>query len=96
MQIPFWERRKTDQLTAPRTNPSSSYLPERYPTMFQKTETGIDNLVTGESFNITQRPLPEDPMTTSARLIQDDLAIMIEKEDTHYYLLAGAILLPGF
>ena len=96
MQIPFWERRKTDQLTAPRTNPSSSYLPERYPTMFQKTETGIDNLVTGESFNIIQRPLPEDPMTTSARLIQDDLAIMVEKEDTHYYLLAGAILLPGF
>lgn len=33
---------------------------------------------------------------TSARLIQDDLAIMFEKEDGQYYLLAGAILLAGF
>lgn len=35
-------------------------------------------------------------MITSARLIQDDLAIMFEKEDGQYYLLAGAILLAGF
>lgn len=64
--------------------------------MFRKTETGIDNLVTGESFNVVQRPLPEDPMATSARLVQDDLAVMIEREDNNYYLLAGAILLAGF
>ncbi|KAL1988792.1 hypothetical protein VTN96DRAFT_7676 [Rasamsonia emersonii] len=73
-----------------------SYLPARYPSMFRKTDVGIDNLFTGESFNIVQRPLPEDPMITSARLIQDDLALMIEKEDGQYYLLAGAILLAGF
>lgn len=35
-------------------------------------------------------------MATSARLIQDDLALMIERPDGDYYLLAGAILLPGF
>lgn len=64
--------------------------------MFKKTDVGIDNLFTGESFNIVQRPLPEDPMMTAARLVQDDLALMIEKEDGQYYLLAGAILLPGF
>lgn len=64
--------------------------------MFLKTPTGITNLTTNESFNIVQRPLPEDPMTTSARLIQDDLALMIERPDGDYYLLAGAILLPGF
>lgn len=57
---------------------------------------GIDNLETGESFNIVQRPLPEDPMTMSARLVQDDLAVMFEKSDGQYYLLAGAILLAGF
>ncbi|ODM18663.1 hypothetical protein SI65_05280 [Aspergillus cristatus] len=73
-----------------------TYLPERYPTMFLKTPTGITNLVTNESFNIVQRPLPENPMATSARLIQDDLALMIERPDGDYYLLAGAILLPGF
>ncbi|KAL4895812.1 hypothetical protein BDV59DRAFT_199798 [Aspergillus ambiguus] len=74
----------------------ASYLPERYPSMFRKTAVGLDNLVTGESFNIVQRPLPEDPMITSARLVQDDLALMFEKPDGEYYLLAGAILLAGF
>lgn len=73
-----------------------AYLPERYPTMFQKTPTGITNTVTNETFNITQRPLPEDPMATAARLVQDDLALMFERPDGEYYLLAGAILLAGF
>ncbi|KAL1978213.1 hypothetical protein VTN31DRAFT_1072 [Thermomyces dupontii] len=73
-----------------------SYLPARYPTLYKKTPVGIDNLYTGESFNIVQRPLPEDPMMTCARLVQDDLALMFEREDGQYYLLAGAILLPGF
>ncbi|KAJ5385450.1 hypothetical protein N7517_003361 [Penicillium concentricum] len=73
-----------------------TYLPERYPSMFTKTATGITNKVTNETFNITQRPLPEDPMATAARLVQDDLALMIERADGEYYLLAGAVLLAGF
>ncbi|CAI7577217.1 unnamed protein product [Penicillium crustosum] len=73
-----------------------AYLPERYPIMFTKTTTGITNKVTNETFNITQRPLPEDPMATAARLVQDDLALMIERPDGEYYLLAGSILLAGF
>jgi alpha-1,2-mannosyltransferase len=72
------------------------YLPERYPSLYKKTEVGMDNLETGESFNIVERPLKEDPMQMSARMVQDDLAIMFEKEDGQYYLLAGAILLAGF
>ncbi|QKX62184.1 uncharacterized protein TRUGW13939_09342 [Talaromyces rugulosus] len=74
----------------------ASYLPARYPNMFRKTAVGVDNLFTGESFNIVQRPLAEDPMIISSRLIQDDLALMFEKPDGQYYLLAGAILLAGF
>ncbi|KAK2768226.1 hypothetical protein FQN54_000078 [Arachnomyces sp. PD_36] len=74
----------------------TSYLPQRYPSMFKRTPVGIDNHFTGESFNTTQRPLPEDPMKISARLIQDDLALMFEKPDGQYYLLAGSILLAGF
>lgn len=72
------------------------YLPQRYPTLYCKTPVGMDNLATGESFNITERPLREDPMAMSARLVQDDLAIMFERPDGQYYLLAGAILLAGF
>ena len=77
----------------------SAYLSERYPSMFRKTDVGVDNIVTNESFNVedlTMNGSKEDPMQLSARLIQDDLAIMYEKEDGQYYLLAGAILLAGF
>lgn len=72
------------------------YLPQRYPSLYEKTDVGIDNLVTGESHNIIERPLKEDPMQIAARLTQDDLAIMFERPDGQYYLLAGSILLAGF
>jgi hypothetical protein len=72
------------------------YLTERYPSLYKRTPVGMDNLLTGESFNIVERPLAEDPMQMAARWVQDDLAIMFEKEDGQYYLLAGAILLAGF
>lgn len=75
---------------------SCDYLPERYPSLFRKTPVGMDNLYTGESFNIVERPLAEDPMQMAARMVQDDLAVMFEKPDGQYYLLAGAILLAGF
>jgi hypothetical protein len=73
-----------------------SYLPERYPSLYKRTPVGMDNLITGETFNIVERPLYEDPMQMAARMVQDDLAIMFEKEDGQYYLLAGSILLAGF
>jgi hypothetical protein len=69
------------------------YLPERYPSLYQRTPVGMDNLVTGESFNIVERPLIEDPMQMAARLVRRmTLAIMFEKEDGQYYLLAGCYL----
>ncbi|EKD18668.1 mannosyl transferase [Drepanopeziza brunnea f. sp. 'multigermtubi' MB_m1] len=74
----------------------TAYLPERYPTLYRATPVGMDNLVTGESFNVVERPLIEDPMQMAARMTQDDLAIMFERADGQYYLLAGSILLAGF
>ncbi|OCT46947.1 hypothetical protein CLCR_02422 [Cladophialophora carrionii] len=73
-----------------------SYLPDRYPSLYARTDKGIKNLWSGEELDTTSDPLPEDPMQTAARLVQDDLAIMIERPDGQYYLLAGAILLAGF
>ncbi|KAI1432606.1 hypothetical protein GGR50DRAFT_582680 [Xylaria sp. CBS 124048] len=89
--------------TAPEAYPAAvelleelrEYLPARYPSLFKRTKVGLDNLWSGEKFDIITRPLPEDPMQMCARLIQDDLAIMIEKPDGQYYLLAGCIVLPG-
>lgn len=74
----------------------TEYLPARYPSLYQKTSTGIRNLWSGESFNIQERPLQEDPMVICSRLVQDDLALMIEQPDGQYCLLAGSILLAGF
>jgi hypothetical protein len=59
------------------------YLPERYPTLFQRLKgrgVGVVNLVTGETIDIkTCLDIhKEDPMQVCARLVQDDLAIMIE------------------
>ncbi|KAK6076036.1 hypothetical protein SCUP234_07536 [Seiridium cupressi] len=90
--------------TAPEAYPAAlellqelaDYLPNRYPTMYERTANGIVNLWSGESFDITERPLKEDPMCMAGRLTQDDLALMIEKPDGEYYLLAGSILLAGF
>ena len=73
-----------------------SYLPARYPSLYRRTEVGMDNLWSGESFNMVERPLKEDPMQMCSRMVQDDLAIMFEKPDGQYYLLAGGILLAGF
>lgn len=73
----------------------ADYLPERYPTLYRRTNSGIENLWSGEHLRVTE-PLAEDPIQTCGRLVQDDLAIMIERPDGQYYLLSGAILLPGF
>ncbi|KAK0610808.1 hypothetical protein B0T14DRAFT_441376 [Immersiella caudata] len=72
------------------------YLPARYPSLYEREGDLLRNLWSGEEFDIAARPLKEDPMAICARLVQDDLAIMIERDDGQYYLLAGAILLPGF
>lgn len=72
------------------------YLPARYPTLFKRTAVGIDNIVTGESFDTTTKPYKEHPLVVAAKLIQDDIAIMIEGTDGLYYLKAGAVLLAGF
>ncbi|KAI1259801.1 hypothetical protein F5Y18DRAFT_408277 [Xylariaceae sp. FL1019] len=98
------ERGDKLSMTAPEAYPAAiellgefaNYLPQRYPSLFKRTAVGLDNLWSGEKFDIVSRPLAEDPMQMCARLVQDDLAIMIEKEDGQYYLLAGTIVLPGF
>ncbi|KAF2213494.1 glycosyltransferase family 22 protein [Cercospora zeae-maydis SCOH1-5] len=80
----------------------TSYLPQRYPTLFHRSPHGLTNNITNETFDIRPTHLSvnsgprENPMQLCARLIQDDLAIMFEKPDGKYYLLAASILLAGF
>jgi hypothetical protein len=94
----------THSRTAPEALPAAlelldeltTYLPARYPTLYRRTETGLLNLWNNESIPTLVRPCPEDPMQCAARLIQDDVAIMLERPDGQYYLLAASILLAGF
>lgn len=81
------------------------FLCHRYPTLFKQTEFGIDNLKTGESFKFLGKyetfkgkgtNTGEDPSLIMAKLLQDDIAIMMEQPDGQYKLKGGAIILPGF
>ncbi|ODV80869.1 uncharacterized protein CANTADRAFT_47411 [Suhomyces tanzawaensis NRRL Y-17324] len=71
------------------------FLPHRYPKLFKETAVGLDNLVTKESFDFTKGG-KEDPILIAAKLVQDDLAIMMEDEEGNYLLQSGAIILAGF
>ncbi|KAH4205909.1 hypothetical protein HBI95_133100 [Parastagonospora nodorum] len=74
------------------------YLAERYPSLYQQLEgggKGVRNLATGDVF-VLEEGGGRNPMEMLARMIQDDIAIMLEREDGEYYLAAGAICLAGF
>lgn len=75
------------------------FLPARYPTLFTKTDKGINNIVTKEVFEFVDIPKSEfkkDPMEMAALMTQDDLAILKENEKGEYILKGGAIMLAGF
>lgn len=69
----------------------SDYLPKRYPKIYQRTSTGM--AVAGcEHVDFAG----VHPLVSVSKMIQDDIAIMIEGQDGQYYLRAGSILLAGF
>ncbi|WAO92446.1 Hypothetical protein NCS54_00995500 [Fusarium falciforme] len=73
----------------------TTYLTARYPKIFQLKGGVLHNTLTGEMFNYPAAN-PTDAMTIAAKLVQDDLIIMVENDDGQYHLDAGAVCLPGF
>ncbi|CAI5757634.1 unnamed protein product [Candida verbasci] len=72
-----------------------SYLPARYPNLFKFENNIITIIPINESYNLNDDNL--NPITTSAKLIQDDIAIMVENDDDGAYSLeSGCICLAGF
>lgn len=71
------------------------YLPARYPGIFQLRNGIIHNTATGEHFPYPA-PNPKEALITAAKLVQDDLVLMLENPDGQYHLDAGAVILPGF
>ncbi|GAA6037822.1 hypothetical protein JCM8097_005056 [Rhodosporidiobolus ruineniae] len=60
----------------------------------------IENCVTGQKWDlreIEEKEGPEwNPMAIAGQLTQDDLAVMVEREDGHYCFQAGSICTAGF
>jgi len=76
----------------------TTYLSERYPSVFVRTAAGVDNIATGECFDVNKLTMSgskENPMQLCARLVQDDLDILFEGEDGQYYLRASGDFLSG-
>ncbi|KAF5003629.1 hypothetical protein FDECE_9835 [Fusarium decemcellulare] len=73
----------------------STFLTARYPKMFQLQGGFLHNTVTGEKFKYPATN-PTDALTIAAKLVQDDLIVMVQNEDGQYHLDAGAVCLPGF
>ncbi|WZH43081.1 hypothetical protein QYS62_004083 [Fusarium acuminatum] len=73
----------------------TAYLTARYPKIFQLNDGILRNTLTGEAFTYPASN-PKEAMATAAKLVQDDLVIMVEEEDGEYHLDAGAVCLPGF
>lgn len=75
----------------------TAYLAERYPELYAwegGEQRVLVNRWSGERCELDARA--EDPMQMCGRLVQDDLALMVERADGQYYLLAGSVLLAGF
>lgn len=73
----------------------TTYLTARYPRIFQLHGGILRNTLTKEEFKYPASN-PTDALTIAAKLVQDDLIIMVKEEDDEYHLDAGAVCLPGF
>ncbi|KAK5189190.1 hypothetical protein LTR92_010822 [Exophiala xenobiotica] len=71
------------------------YLTRRYPNIFKLKGGFVHNLATGEQFDFPEAD-PAKALANAALMVQDDLVLMVEEEDGHYHLDAGAVCLPGF
>ncbi|KAH7009499.1 hypothetical protein EDB80DRAFT_713433 [Ilyonectria destructans] len=73
----------------------TTYLTTRYPKLFQLSAGLLLNTLTGEKFQYPPTT-PTEALTIAAKLVQDDLVILVLNDDGHYHFDAGAICLPGF
>ncbi|KAM0718248.1 hypothetical protein Q7P37_006580 [Cladosporium fusiforme] len=73
----------------------TKFLTHRYPRIFRLSEGILHNAVTGERLRYPAET-PTEALATAARLVQDDLVLMIKRDDNEYHFNAGAVCLPGF
>jgi hypothetical protein len=66
----------------------TSYLPERFPTLYRRVGRQIENRVTRQHWQVTQHGL--HPLDLAGRLVQEDLCLMQPAADRAQYRLVGA------
>ncbi|KAK9479458.1 hypothetical protein V1514DRAFT_327964 [Lipomyces japonicus] len=72
-----------------------NHLTKRYPNLFKRTEIGVDNLITGESMDLS-KPYKEHPLHYIARLAKEDFYLVQRNpDDGKHYLVAAVVPAPG-
>ncbi len=66
----------------------AAHLPNRFPTLYRRVDGCLDNLVTGQRWNLIESGL--HPLDLAGRLVQEDLCLMRREEDAETYSLVGA------
>ena len=66
------------------------HLPTRFPQLYRRSGAEMENLVTGQRWDVTNDDL--HPLDLAGRLVQEDLCLMQRRPDTGKYHLVGASL----
>ena len=66
------------------------HLPTRFPELYKSSGDRIENLATGQHWEM--HPTPLHPLDLAGRLVQEDLCLMQWQADTRVYHLVGASL----
>jgi hypothetical protein len=66
----------------------AAYLPARFPAHYRRVGDRLDNLATGERWDLLNTPL--HPLDLAGRLVQEDLCLMQRPEGQGVYRLVGA------
>ena len=70
------------------------HLPDRFPEVYRRGATAIENLVTGERFELDLEAWREAPLEVAGRLVQEDLCLM-RRSEQGYRLIAGVLCFPS-
>ena len=65
-----------------------AHLPTRFPALYRRVGTQLDNLLTGQCWNLTDATL--HPLDLAGRLVQEDLCLMQQADNGTTYRLVGA------
>lgn len=68
----------------------AAHLPSRFPTLYRREGNLLCNLVTQQSWNLSQQVL--HPLDLAGRLVQEDLCLMQHDPASNTYRLVGASL----